>query len=418
MRKRQASQLNRRVMTGVIAMGLIVLLVCFLFLSMVSCTRDVPSFNVGGHITDAEDSVLVIEAVTLKGVEPLDSVILKHEGAFSFDIKRDMTVLGEPDSVSGCQQWAPEFYRLRIANQIVNFVVDSIETITVEASLPGLATNYDIQGNDASRTMKTIALLNIQLQRQFNELRGDGTLSDMEKALRARELHEGYKQRLKQDFIISNPSSPAAYFALMQSLDGVLLFNPESNRNDVQYFAAVATQWSEHYPAALRTQNICNIAMRGLSNTRRPRPVEIELDGDKVTETGIIDMGFPDINGVERRLSSLHDNVVLLDFTSYVLPDSRERTLQLRELYSRYHERGFEIYQVSLDGDIHRWKTMAEPLPWVCVNCSEGFANDIVSLYQVTKLPTFFIIGRGSELRSRDTQIDDLYKAIEAELAN
>ena len=59
---------------------------------------------------------------------------------------------------------------------------------------------------------------------------------------------------------------------------------------------------------------------------------------------------------------------------------------------------------------------MVDALPWVSVRCAEGFANDIVMLYRVNRLPTFFIIGRGSELRLRDEQIDDLNKAIEAEL--
>lgn len=127
-------------------------------------------------------------------------------------------------------------------------------------------------------------------------------------------------------------------------------------------------------------------------------------------------MGFPDVNGRERRLSELKDNVVLLDFTSYALPESQQRTLLLRELYERYHSRGLEIYQVALDADEHRWQTMVDALPWICVRCAEGFANDIVSLYMVNRLPTFFIIGRGSELRLRDSQIDNIDKAIAAEL--
>ena len=416
MRNRKASKLNQNVMTGVIAMGIIVLLVCFLFLSMVSCTNSTPTFRLTGHITGAQDSTLVVEAATLQGVQPIDSVCLSADGSFAFEIARDMEALGAPDSTTGQQRWAPDFYRLRVGSRVINFVVDSTETINVEAPLDRMASAYDIQGNSASRAMKTVSQLNQQLQQQFHQLDTDASLSALEKLERARQLHANYKQTLVRDFIVTDPASPAAYFALFQTLGQTLLFNPETDRADVQAFSAVATQWQEHYPNARRTENICNIAMRGLTNTRQPRTMEIQIDGDKVRETGIIDMGFPDINGRERRLSELADYVVLLDFTSYAHPASKERTMQLRELYQRYHSRGLEIYQVSLDADTHFWKTMTEALPWVCVQCAEGFQNDIVNLYGVATLPTFFIIGRGSELKVRDSQIQDLARTIEAEL--
>ena len=107
---------------------------------------------------------------------------------------------------------------------------------------------------------------------------------------------------------------------------------------------------------------------------------------------------------------------MLLDFTAYSLPESQQRNIELRELYRRYHERGLEIYQVSLDPDEHYWKTMCEQLPWVCVHCDEGINNDMVRLYGIQALPSIFIIGRGSELKTRGENITDVRKAIEAEL--
>ena len=391
-------------MRGVIAMALIVLLVAYLFLTLISCSGSGPSFRVEGTVDGAEDSVLVVEAMALDGIQPLDSVRLKADGAFAFDLPA-----APQDSTA-----SPEFYRLRIANQVINFVVDSTETITIKAPFQRMATDYDVQGNEASRTMKTLTLLNIQLQQQFQRLRADNSLSALEKVDRMQALVDEYKQTLKRDYILRDPASPAAYFALFQSVGGQLLFDPETDKSDVQYFAAVATQWDALYPAAARTQNLRNIALRGLRNTRQVRPVEIELPEDKVRETGIIDFGFPDIQGRERRLSDLHDNVVLLDFTAYALPQSQQRIILLRELYNKYHSRGLEILQVSLDADEHYWKTMCEQLPWVCVRCEEGLANDIVRIYGVTALPAYFLVGRGSDMKARGETIDNLEKAIEA----
>ena len=248
MKKRKAQNTNQAIMRGVIAMALIVLLVCYLFLTMVSCSPAGERFHIQGTISGAEDSTLVLEAMTLNGVRAIDSLQLKADGSFDFAVL--------PDTSS-----SPEFYRLRISSQYINFVVPAPEDstltlpsdITIQAPYDHMASAYEIQGNEASRIMKTVTLLNIQLQQQFSQLDKDGSLSALEKMERARSLISTYKQTLKRDYIMADPASPAAYFALFQTVGGQMLFNPEDDKNDVQCFAAVATQWELHYPGALRT---------------------------------------------------------------------------------------------------------------------------------------------------------------------
>ena len=389
-------------MTGVVAMAIVVLLVCFLFLSMVSCTNDKQSFLVVGTVDGGADSTLIVEALTLDGIQEYSSCKVGKDGTFGLVVER-------PDSIL-----SPDFYRLRLGSQVINFVVDSVECITVSTSSDAFGTAYDIEGNEASQTMKTMALLNIQLQMQIAQLEHADSLSTLEKMEAAEQMVKRYKQTLANDYILKNPSSPASYFALFQSVGGQLLFDPESDPTDVQMFAAVATQWDQNHPRSARTENLRNIAIRGLRNTRQAQPVQIELKGDKVREIGIIDMAFPDIHGQERRLSDLKDNVVLLDFTAYSLPDSQQRNIDLRTLYQRYHALGLEIYQVSVDADEHYWKTMCEKLPWVCVYCAEGPGADMLQLYQVAQLPSYFLIARGSNLEARGENITDLDAAINA----
>jgi hypothetical protein len=84
MKRRRAQKTNQTIMRGVIAMALVVLLVCYLFLTMMSCTSSGPSFRVEGTVSDAADSTLVLEALTLSGVQPVDSVRLKADGRFAF----------------------------------------------------------------------------------------------------------------------------------------------------------------------------------------------------------------------------------------------------------------------------------------------------------------------------------------------
>ena len=91
-------------------------------LAMVSCGEK--KFHVEGTITDAKDSLLLFENVGIEEITVVDSVRLGEDGSFSF---------------SGLAQEAPEFYRLRIAGQIINVSFDSTETITVKAKYPQMA---------------------------------------------------------------------------------------------------------------------------------------------------------------------------------------------------------------------------------------------------------------------------------------
>ena len=52
-------------------------------LAITACTSE-PEFQVNGNISGAEGKMLYIEASTLEGIAPLDSVKLKSDGRYSF----------------------------------------------------------------------------------------------------------------------------------------------------------------------------------------------------------------------------------------------------------------------------------------------------------------------------------------------
>ena len=205
-----------------------------------------------------------------------------------------------------------------------------------------------------------------------------------------------------------------SYYACFQTLGTSLIFDPIHDKSDLNWMRAVANAWNDRYPSSPRTENLCNIVQECRRNQAKPRQIVLDIDGEKVRELGIIDMTFPDIRGQEQTLSSLRGNVVLLDFTAFSLDGSTERTLLLRELYNKYHDRGFEIYQVSVDPNEHLWKQRCEALPWVSVYCEEGLESDMLTLYDVQSLPYYFLIDRNCDLQARQEYITDLEAAIEA----
>lgn len=174
-------------------------------------------------------------------------------------------------------------------------------------------------------------------------------------------------------------------------------------------FAAVATSWDTFYPEAERGKNLHNIAIEGMKDIRivRNKQAATQIEASRVNTTGVIDITLPDNRGNMRTLSQLKGHVVMLDFHSFADENSMKRIMVLRELYNKYHAAGFEIYQVSVDGDEHFWKTQTAALPWVCVHASENDAN-VITNYNVQGVPTFFLLDKNCNVYKRDAQIADL----------
>ena len=363
-----------------------------------ACKDKGEQFEINGRIAEADGKTLYFEAVTLNGIEALDSTRLDEDGQFCFQ---------------GTRPFNPEFYRLRIDRQIVNLSVDSTETIHVEAELPDMGTDYEVEGSGNCQTLKEINNKLIALQQTIKDIANDKALTLGEQERLVHEKINLYKNEMKMHYIMENPASAPAYFALFQTVNGSLIFNPISNPDDIKFVGAVATAWDANYPGTSRTENLHNIAIQGMKNTKRPTPVSLEdIDPGKISAAGIIDIELPDIHGKNRKLSDIRNKVVLLDFTAYSLPSSQERIMQMRGLYDKYSSLGFDIYQVSIDPDEHYWKTACEHLPWTCVYESRGEASGYLGSYLVRRLPTYFLINSHGDLVARDEQIDDLEKTI------
>lgn len=370
-------------------------------LALSSCNSD-PKFNVKGEISGADGKMLYLEASALAGIAPLDSVKLKGDGAFNFKQVR-------PES--------PEFYRLRMEDKVINFSIDSTETVTIEAPFDEFSTAYSVDGSENSERIKELTLKQIKLQEDVNALVKAAQANKLgndvfEDSLAV--LLKNYKDDVKVNYIFAAPNKAAAYFALFQKLNNYMIFDPLNSKDDIKCFAAVATSLNNFYPHADRSKNLYNIVIKGMKNTRTPQQKTIELPQEKIAETGVIDIALRDMKGNIRKLTDLKGKVVLLDFTVYQNAVAAPHNLMLRDLYNKYAPDGLEIYQVSLDADEHFWKTSADNLPWVCVRDENGIYSTNAALYGVAQLPAIFLINRNNELKARGEDIKDLEASIKS----
>ena len=360
-------------------------------MTIASCDNN--KFTVEGQIGNAKDSVLYFENVGLEGINVLDSVKLDDNGSFSF---------------SEAATIAPEFYRLRISDQIINVSIDSTETVSIKAQYPQMATDYEVSGSDNCLKIKELALKQIDLHKRAMAIQENVSLGVDEANDSILKLIDDYKNDVKTNYIFKEPMKAYSYFALFQTLGNWLLFNPRSNKDDIKVFAAVATSWDTYYPHAERGQNLHNIAIEGMKNQRILDEQNQTIDASKVSEAGVLDIALADNKGQVRHLTDLKGKVVLLDFHVFALEDSPARILSLRELYNKYQAQGFEIYQVSLDTDEHFWKQQTAALPWVNVRDADGVQSHQLLLYNIQTLPDFFLIDRNNNLVKRAAQMKDL----------
>lgn len=368
-------------------------LLAILMLATASCTNK--KFQIKGQITEAKDSLLYLENMSLNGPVTIDSVKLGDDGSFNFSEKASD---------------APEFYRLRIAQQSINISIDSTETVEVKAAYPTMAGGYEVSGSENCSKIKELALLQMQLQQQVNAIVSNPQMGVDAVNDSVMKVIDRYKTNVKLNYIYKEPMKSYAYYALFQTVDlggaSTLLFNPRNDAEDIKVYAAVATSWDHLYPKAERGQNLHNIALQGMRDVRilRNEQAQTRYELSKAQETGIIDVTLQDASGRMRKLSDLKGSVVLLDFHVFAGEGSTKRIMALRELYNKYHARGFEIYQVSLDEDEHFWKTQTQALPWVSVRDDGTYAVQ----YNVQSVPTFFLINRDNVLVKRDAQIQNL----------
>ena len=355
-----------------------ILFICVLAGLFFSCSKQQP-FIITGEIQGENGKMLYLEHIGIGKISMLDSVKLDLN-TFTFKQPRPQT---------------PDFYRLRLGNQIINLAIDSTEIITITADDVHFATNYVLSENAIeSKKLKELTLLQYATSQKYNVLQKqyeDNEISMDQYIKEATAIIDNYKTTAKE-YIISDFLAPSAYFALFQQVNNLLLFDLY-DKDDSKLFGAVANAWNQTYPDSPRALQLKSLFTNSLAVLRGERSIEIETE--ETDGKDFLDIVLPDLNGKEIRLSEAgKGKVTLIDFTAYEKNESPIHNMLLAQLYDKYQSRGFEIYQISLDADEHFWKNAAVNLPWICVKDPESIYSSIAQRYNLREIPATFIMNR------------------------
>lgn len=366
-----------------------------IILLLTSCS-DSEQFKVKGNISEAEGSMLYLEHVDVLGNIPLDSTRLNAHGNFNFAVNKYNS---------------PEFFRLRVNNKFVNFVIDSTETVQINGDYTKLEKEYEISQSEDNEKIKELSLKLNGLQADIDKLMKKAIDKEMPVTVfndSVANMMQHFKDNVKFNYIFKAPNKLYSYFALFMRVNDFLMFDPYNNKDDIKCFAAVATSMEQKYPHSDRTKHLTNITLRGMKNTRNKEGKTLYIPEEKYSETGIIDISLNDANGNTVKLSSLKGKVVILDFMVHQSTISVGHNLFLRELYDKYKDKGLEIYQVSLDADEHYWRQTTINLPWICVRDQNGVYSPLVESYNIQAIPTIYLVDRNSNLDTKVTEMESV----------
>jgi peroxiredoxin len=83
-------------------------------------------------------------------------------------------------------------------------------------------------------------------------------------------------------------------------------------------------------------------------------------------------------------------------------------------LYNKYRNKGFEIYQISLDQSKTAWERAIKEdgLTWINVSDLKYWDSEILNLYSVETIPANFLLDRAGNIMTKNLVGDVLEKKL------
>ena len=126
------------------------------------------------------------------------------------------------------------------------------------------------------------------------------------------------------------------------------------------------------------------------------------------------DISLDDINGKEVSLSSYRGKITLLDFWASWCGPCRMENPAVVKAYKAYHDKGFDIYAVSLDASKAAWKAAVakDSLAWTQVSDLKGWKSPAAVTYGIQAIPSNVLIDRNGIIIAKNLRGEELEKKL------
>ncbi len=367
--------MKRMKLQGVVWIGL-------LAIGMLSCANsaDTQNAQISGLVKNGGGSKLYLEKLTQNKAVAVDTAEIADDGTFAFDhVVEDIT-----------------FYRVKMNEQsFITLIVGPKEKVEIELTAENFGKSYEVKGSEESMVLK-----------KFNDglIVNFGKRDSLNQVFQANPSDQQLVQVLRNEFAIlevelkdfvrksvdENPGSLATLaiieqldidedFASFEKVDKGL----QANYGNTMYYAQFHTSFEK---------------MSALS------------PGKEVPE-----ITLPNPNGEMVSLSSLRGNVVLIDFWASWCKPCRAENPNVVNAYNKYHDKGFEIFSVSLDKDRASWLRAieADNLTWTHVSDLKFWSSTVVRLYNISGIPFAVLIDKEGKIIAKNLRGPALHNKLD-----
>jgi peroxiredoxin len=351
--------------------------------SLAGCAQKEPVRTITAKIGGGAGRMLYFDK--FQGNKPVhvDSVMLDANGAGRLELAR----------------LPLDFYGLTLGDaDMLVLVLDSAESVEVEATAGKFRAPEKVSGSAHSEALHGFFTEVREYNEEKEKLAARISADRTDTAAIARvttinaDLYDACKRIAEE-----HKSSPVALAAMnyMNIQQDLPLFTEvrEALRRTIprsEYFASFRDRVdrAEKELAAMKAQEEQMARMDNLIPVGSPAP----------------DFTQPMPNDKPLSLSSFKGKVVLIDFWASWCKPCRMENPNVKKVYAKYHDKGFEILGVSLDRDKNAWTAAIQQdgLPWQHVSDLAFWNNAAAQQYGVNSIPYTVLVDREGKVMAKN----------------
>ncbi|HUS86081.1 MAG TPA: TlpA disulfide reductase family protein [Bacteroidales bacterium] len=362
------------------------LIYLFVIISVViSCSTE-PQYIISGNLDGATEGKVILQKRVSGDWEKIDSATIENGifeisgGAVDYPDTYRLTVEGK----RGYKMFFLENAAIKITGN-----VDSIFFATIEGSV----TNDEYEAYN--KMLEPYYEKNSELYEAYREANEEGETEKAEALSKEREELFDEINVAQMNFVRENPSSfatPTVLRSLTYSMEAKEL---KEHLDALDPKLAGTEQVKSMYERAEKLEKVAigEVAPEFTMNDTEGNPVKLsEVLGSKL---------------------------LLVDFWAAWCVPCREENPNVVAVYQKFHEKGFDVFGVSLDHEKEDWLKAIEDdnLTWTHVSDLKYWENEAAQMYAVSAIPANFLLDADGKIIAKNLRGDDLKNKVAELLA-
>jgi thiol-disulfide isomerase/thioredoxin len=346
-----------------------------IIISLYSCnisrgTHGADGYHISGKVTNCSAKSVTLDELSLEGFKTLDTATIDGKGSFTFkgNIKE------------------PLFCALRFDANMpqekrVYIVIDSNTKVKLDADYQYIE-NYKVKGSKDCELIQELLAIN-------------KIMEDKVKILDAKIA--GYDKQNMPDSVAK--AVRAEYNEIVKEEQASLDKFITTNKSITTYFAALFMMQN---PPFELLKKVDENGMSTFSHSKYAKILHDYVVKNQSLAVGAVapEINLNDVNDKPVKLSSLRGQYVMIDFWASWCGPCRKENPHNVELYKKYHDKGFEIYGVSLDDNKDRWlqAIIKDNLTWKHVSDLNKWESLAAQSYNVSSIPQTYLLDKEGKI--------------------